>query len=225
VGAIQCVFGALGDNPHYRAYWLGNQANTLVMQMQQVANGYLAYTLTGSAAALGVVAFAQSAPMLACSPLGGVLAEKRRRILGKALNEQAVVLAGPLKKQVDDAAENWRSKGNIRRLWSKDASLWTGRGEGNWLGWLDVVDAQLRDIPRLNEFAAEVRAQEFRDVLLLGMGGSSLGPEVLAQSLGSAPGLPKLHVLESTYPQQLVAEVPAIPGCSTLSQGQRAACT
>ena len=69
-GAMQRVFGALGDNPHYRSYWFGNQANTLVMQMQQVANGYLAYTLTDSAAALGVVAFAQSAPMLVFSPLG-----------------------------------------------------------------------------------------------------------------------------------------------------------
>src|SRR6266571_8681978 len=74
--AMQRVFGALGDNPHYRSYWFGNQANTLVMQMQQVANGYLAYTLTDSAAALGVVAFAQSAPMLVFSPLGGVLADR-----------------------------------------------------------------------------------------------------------------------------------------------------
>jgi MFS family permease len=76
VGMLQRVFGALGDNPHYRLYWTGNQANTLVMQMQQVANGYLAYTLTDSAAALGVVAFAQSAPMLVISPLGGVLADR-----------------------------------------------------------------------------------------------------------------------------------------------------
>src|SRR5438874_4827922 len=75
-GALQRVFGALGDNPHYRSYWFGNQANTLVMQMQQVANGYLAYTLTDSAAALGIVAFAQSAPMLIFSPVGGVLADR-----------------------------------------------------------------------------------------------------------------------------------------------------
>lgn len=75
-GALQRVFGALGENPHYRSYWLGNQANTLVMQMQQVANGYLAFTLTNSAAALGVVAFAQSLPMLLFSPVGGVLADR-----------------------------------------------------------------------------------------------------------------------------------------------------
>ncbi len=78
-----------------------------------------------------------------------------------------------------------------------------GSDEGDWLGWLDVIDAQLRDMPSLNEFAAEVRAQGFSDVLLLGMGGSSLGPEVLAETLGSAPGFPTLHVLDSTDPQQV----------------------
>jgi MFS family permease len=83
IGALQRVFGALGDNPHYRSYWLGNQANTLVFQMQQVANGYLAFTLTNSATALGVVAFAQSLPMLLFSPIGGVLADRiqKRRLL------------------------------------------------------------------------------------------------------------------------------------------------
>jgi len=75
-GVLQRVFGALGDNPYYRLYWTGNQANTLVQQMQQVANGYLAYTLTGSAAALGVVAVAQSRrcsssrPSVASWPIG-----------------------------------------------------------------------------------------------------------------------------------------------------------
>src|SRR5579864_9815982 len=83
LSALQRVFGVLGDSPHYRSYWLGNQANTLVMQMQQVANGYLAYTLTNSATALGVVAFAQSLPLLIFSPLGGVLADRlpKRKLL------------------------------------------------------------------------------------------------------------------------------------------------
>jgi transaldolase/glucose-6-phosphate isomerase len=135
--------------------------------------------------------------------LNGALAEKRGRMLGKALDEQTLALPEPLKKEFDKAAEAWRTQGNIRRLWSEDAKLWTGRDEGDWLGWLDVVDAQLRDMPSLKEFAAEVQAQGFSDALLLGMGGSSLGPEVLAASLGSAKGFPKLHVLDSTDPQQV----------------------
>ncbi|MBV9546858.1 MAG: MFS transporter [Chloroflexi bacterium] len=77
--ALRRVFGALGDNAYYRTYWLGNQANTLVFQMQQVANGYLAFTLTDSATALGIVAFAQSVPMLIVGPLGGVLADRMQK--------------------------------------------------------------------------------------------------------------------------------------------------
>jgi MFS family permease len=79
VSALRRVLGVLADNQYYRSYWIGNQANTLVMQMQQVANGYLAYTLTGSATALGVVAFAQSLPMLLVAPVGGVLADRLQK--------------------------------------------------------------------------------------------------------------------------------------------------
>ena len=135
--------------------------------------------------------------------LNAAIAEKRGRILGKALDEQTLVLPESMKKDIGRASEAWRSRGNIRRLWSEDASLWTSRDEADWLGWLDVVDAQLRDIPSLKEFAAEVQTQGFTDALLLGMGGSSLGPEVLAESLGSAKGFPKLHILDSTDPQQV----------------------
>lgn len=81
VGLIRRIFGALGDNQHYRSYWYGNQANTMVMQMQMVANGYLAFTLTGSATALGVVAFASSVPMLIFAPIGGVLADRMQKRL------------------------------------------------------------------------------------------------------------------------------------------------
>jgi len=148
----------------------------------------------------GVKAFCDS-----FDKLNGVLAEKRRRFLGPAHNSQAVSLPEPLKKEVGNAADDWRSHGNVRRLWNEDASLWTGRGENDWLGWLDVIDAELRDIPSLDEFAEEIRERPFKDALLLGMGGSSLGPEVLAQSLGSAQGFPKLHVLDSTDPAQVKA--------------------
>jgi MFS family permease len=72
---------------------MGNQANTLVMQMQMVANGYLAFTLTGSATALGLVAFASSLPMLVFSPMGGVLADRvqKRKLLLMAQAVQCLV--------------------------------------------------------------------------------------------------------------------------------------
>jgi len=135
--------------------------------------------------------------------LNGALVDKRSRMLGEAQNDQTLAFSEPLKKAVSDAAEFWRKKATVHRVWNEDATLWTGSDEGDWLGWLDVIDAQLRDMPALHEFAAEVKAQGFRDVLLLGMGGSSLGPEVLATTLGSAPGFPKLHVLDSTDPAQV----------------------
>jgi transaldolase / glucose-6-phosphate isomerase len=135
--------------------------------------------------------------------LNGVLAEKRRHFLGPAHDSQTAALPEPLNSEIGKAAEDWRAHGNVRRLWNEDASLWTGRGENDWLGWLDVIDAELRDLPSLNEFAEEVRERPFSDALLLGMGGSSLGPEVLATSLGSAPGFPSLHVLDSTDPAQV----------------------
>jgi MFS family permease len=70
------IFGAFAANPYYRTYWFGNQASTLMMMMQGVAQGYLAYTLTGSAEALGVVGLAQGAPQLLFGPFGGVIADR-----------------------------------------------------------------------------------------------------------------------------------------------------
>ncbi len=157
-------------------------------------------SVTATLEAEGVTLFCDS-----FDKLHGALAEKRHRMLGAAHDEQALALPDTLKKAVKDAAESWRKKATIHRLWNEDATLWTGSGEGDWLGWLDVIDAQLRDMPALHEFAAEVKAQGFRDALLLGMGGSSLGPEVLATTLGSAPGYPKLHVLNSTDPAQVTS--------------------
>src|SRR5262249_11172300 len=95
--------------------------------------------------------------------------------------------------------------GKLRRLHHREAGLWTGRDEDKWLGWVDVVEAQLRNLDRLTALSDDVCSVGFHDAVLLGMGGSSLGPEVLAESLGSAPGFPKLHVLDSTSPAQIRA--------------------
>jgi transaldolase/glucose-6-phosphate isomerase len=123
--------------------------------------------------------------------------------LDEKLNQQTIALPQALLKAVAKAQEAWRSKENTRRLWSKDATLWTGQDECDWLGWLDIIDSELHDVASVQDFGRELRAENFTDVLLLGMGGSSLGPEVLAKSLGSAPGYPKLHVLDSTDPEQV----------------------
>ncbi len=99
--------------------------------------------------------------------------------------------------------EDWSRGEKVRRLWDRDASLWTKSSEAQWLGWLGIVKSQLDDAGRLGVFASEVRARGFSDIVLLGMGGSSLCPEVLAHSFGTLPGHPPLHVLDSTDPAQL----------------------
>ncbi|HEV8414299.1 MAG TPA: bifunctional transaldolase/phosoglucose isomerase [Bryobacteraceae bacterium] len=103
-----------------------------------------------------------------------------------------------------DSSDAGRTGNKIARLWSKDASLWTGADESNWLGWLDIVEAQLNDAGKFDQFAKDVRERGFTHILLLGMGGSSLCPEVHALSFGKRQGFPELHVLDSTDPAQLL---------------------
>jgi transaldolase/glucose-6-phosphate isomerase len=98
---------------------------------------------------------------------------------------------------------DWQSRGTIRRLWQRDATLWSGSDEANWLGWLDVVDEQVAQHDQLAKLAKEVQARGFEHVLLLGMGGSSLCPEVLRMTFGRITRFPTLHVLDSTDPAQV----------------------
>jgi transaldolase / glucose-6-phosphate isomerase len=148
----------------------------------------------------GVRLFADAADQLYAA-----VQKKRRTVLGGKLNSMSVKLPEALDGAVKAALEDWRKDGKLRRLWAGDPSLWTTTDEENWLGWLGVVDKQIKGVATLNDFAADVKNSGFTDVLLLGMGGSSLGPEVFAKTFGSRPGFPKLHVLDSTDPAQIKA--------------------
>lgn len=106
---------------------------------------------------------------------------------------------------VQAAAGDWTANGKVARLWSRDKSLWTDADEDKWLGWLDIADKQLADRGRLEQISADVRAGGFEDAVLLGMGGSSLCPEVLALTFGRQAGFPQLHILDSTDPAQVLA--------------------
>ena len=99
----------------------------------------------------------------------------------------------------------WQSRGNMKRLWQRDATLWTGSDEDKWLGWLDIVEEQVAQQDQLQKIAKEVQQREFQHVLLLGMGGSSLCPEVLRMTFGRIAHFPTLHVLDSTDPGQVKA--------------------
>lgn len=139
----------------------------------------------------------------AADKLLGAVAGKRAAVLGKRLNHQTLALGTDLDRQMTAALGEWRAQGNVRRLWHRDKTLWTGEDEDHWLGWLDIVEEELGQADELDAFAQSLRNEGFRDALLLGMGGSSLGPEVLSETFGSAPGYPRLHVLDSTDPAQI----------------------
>ncbi len=108
-----------------------------------------------------------------------------------------------LASTVKGTIADWQSRGNMKRLWQRDATLWTGSDEDKWLGWLDIVEEQVAQQDQLQKIAKEVQQREFQHVLLLGMGGSSLCPEVLRMTFGRISHFPTLHVLDSTDPGQV----------------------
>src|ERR1039458_6379528 len=115
------------------------------------------------------------------------------------------------------AAADWTKNNKVARFWQKDPGLWTRDGEEKWLGWINIVERQQKDTASFAALAADVKASSIKSVLLLGMGGSSLCPEVLAvtfgqqdgvpgdrsSSLGCQPGFPALHIVDSTDPTQV----------------------
>jgi len=119
------------------------------------------------------------------------------------VNELRTSLPEALSAAVKVASADWQSGGKMRRLWQRDAALWTGSDEANWLGWLDIVDEQIAQHDQLQKIAKEVHQRDFQDVLLLGMGGSSLCPEVLRLTFGRLTHFPNLHILDSTDPAQV----------------------
>ncbi len=119
------------------------------------------------------------------------------------VNSQTASLPANLDAAVKKTLDDWRASGKVRRLWQQDASLWTGEDEAKWLGWLSITDEQLANAAKLKALADEVKSAGFSDILLLGMGGSSLCPEVLALTFAPTPGFPRLHILDSTDPAQV----------------------
>ncbi len=107
---------------------------------------------------------------------------------------------GPYADRVEETLGAWDETGRIRRIWNRDSTLWSGADEDRWLGWLRPADQEEQALASTFQ---EIKARGFRDVLLLGMGGSSRCAEVLSLTFGGSEGFPKLHVLDSTVPSQV----------------------
>lgn len=117
---------------------------------------------------------------------------------------------------LEQALADWREHGKTKRLWKRDATLWTGENEACWLGWLDVVEHQLENSAALKQFAMKAREAGFEHALLLGMGGSSLCADVLVSMFGHTTGFPRLRVLDSIDPMQVLRVASEIDPARTL---------
>ncbi|AWN37022.1 bifunctional transaldolase/phosoglucose isomerase [Methylobacterium radiodurans] len=152
----------------------------------------------------------------AADKLLGAVAGKRAALLGHRLNGQSFATAEDLEKATAEVVESWRASGAIRRLWAHDRTVWSGADEDKWLGWLRIVEDEREKAGQYAEFSAWVKGRGFSDAVVLGMGGSSLGPEVLSLTYGNRDGFPRLRILDSTHPDEVRAVEAAVDLPNTL---------
>ena len=160
----------------------------------------------------GVKSFADSFEKLMLN-----IQDKMARLAAREHRHPGVSL-GRYLPDVEAALADLNQRDVIGRTWRKDHTVWKPDPTEitNRLGWLTVTDLMSDQVPVLQAFADEIRTAGYRHVVLLGMGGSSLGPEVLRQTFGSAEGYPELIVLDSTVPSWVLAVAEAIDPARTL---------
>jgi len=96
----------------------------------------------------------------------------------------------------------WQHENKIQRLWDHDATLWTNTDENKWMGWLNVI-SEKSEVSRIESLTNEIKTAGITDIVLLGMGGSSLCPAMMADTFGKIQDYPQLHILDSTDPLQI----------------------
>jgi transaldolase/glucose-6-phosphate isomerase len=124
------------------------------------------------------------------------------------MSDQGEIRLGGLKGAVEARLAQWQGEGFGERLWQKDYRLWSPQPIAELtdrLGWLDLPDTMTAEVPRLTRLGREVADEGIRHAVVLGMGGSSLAPEVYARTFGAAFGYPELEVLDSTHPAAIRA--------------------
>lgn len=145
----------------------------------------------------GVAAFAASFDQLL-----GALEKKREAMRGVELNRQELHLSN-YRRRVKRRLEAWTAEAFASRLWQKDHTLWSKEPQpelSDRMGWLELPVSMEKPAGELRAFADKARAEGFKHIVLLGMGGSSLAPEVFQKTFGNAAGHPELHMLDSTHP-------------------------
>ncbi len=148
----------------------------------------------------GVAAFARS-----YRDLLGSLREKRALLAPRKPPFGAYF--GAHQGEIEDALDRLATEQIIPRIWRQDYTVWKPEPKeiSNRLGWLHIAEDMEMHLGQLEALAFAVQQAGYREVLLLGMGGSSLAPELFARTFGSAPGYPRLRVLDSTDPEAVLA--------------------
>ncbi|MFC2013551.1 bifunctional transaldolase/phosoglucose isomerase [Chloroflexota bacterium] len=160
----------------------------------------------------GVRAFAESFDKL----MAGIEDKKARLLAAEHVHPGVDI--GTFVGDVEATLADLDRRDIVRRIWQKDHTVWKPKPTEitNRLGWLRITDSMSEQIPVMQSFAREVVAAGFRHVVLLGMGGSSLGPEVLRQVFGNTTGHPELKVLDSTIPAWVQSVKESIDPARTL---------
>ncbi len=149
-----------------------------------------------------------------------VLDDKRINLMAQHIGRGPATL-GQYQSVVDQRLAAFDQSNLAKRVWAKDASVWSTEPEHvkeitNRLGWLTVIEDMHSHVADLRAFADEVRSAGIKDAVVLGMGGSSLGPDVARLTFGSARGYLKLHVLDTTNPDSIAALEKQIDPLKTL---------
>ncbi len=152
----------------------------------------------------GVKSFADSFESLTAS------ITSKQATLTSGVNERMAMSLGEFEAPVRDALKRCESESWVRKVCRKDAALWKSEEAHqkiikNSLGWVTVPDLLEENADELAAFSARIRNDGFKHVMLLGMGGSSLCPEVFRRTFGKTTGFPELHVLDSTDPATVAA--------------------
>jgi transaldolase / glucose-6-phosphate isomerase len=150
--------------------------------------------------------------------LAGIEAKREAIVTGRPSSFEAD-LPPDAEQPVADRLRKAREEDVVRRIWRKDGTLWAAPGTPELedrLGWLTIADKLLEDLPAIREFVRGARDDGMTDVVLLGMGGSSLAPEVFRRSSPPSEGALRLHVLDSTEPMAVRAVADAIDPARTL---------
>ena len=114
---------------------------------------------------------------------------------------------GKFGRPIDVTRKEWARSGILKRMWVKDAALWPDQDANELstrLGWLELPTRMPERLGILRGFADEIRAESIENVVLIGMGGSSLAPEVFHRVLGSREGFPRLIVCDSIHPDRIL---------------------